>query len=178
MDQLDTKHLLLRPMAMADCEALFAYRSDKVTNQYQGWIPETMDDVVEFICRLAPDWNLPDTWSQLSIVERLSGEVIGDIGVHFIDLEGKQVELGCTLDKKQQGKGFATEALTALINYLFREMDKHRIIGSVDPRNKSSVTMLNRLGFRKEAHFRESYFQNNEWFDDAIYALLKADWVN
>lgn len=176
IDRLETNRLLLRPVKNTDVKALYGYRSDKILNQYQGWIPEKMSDATEFISRQAPNWNLPDTWFQLSIIEQSSGEMIGDIGIHFIDQEDKQVELGCTLAKENQGKGYATEALSAVINFLFVEMNKHRIIGSVDPRNLSSIAMLDRLGFRKEAHFKASYFQKGQWLDDAIYAILRTEW--
>ena len=178
IDRLETQRLLLRPINNTDVKALYAYRSDKILNQYQGWIPEKISDATEFIGRQAPNWNLPDTWFQLAIIEQSSEKMIGDIGVHFIDQEDKQVELGCTLAKENQGKGFATEALNAVIDFLFVEMNKHRIIASVDPRNSGSIAMLDRIGFRKEAHFKGSYFQNGEWLDDAIYALLKNEWKN
>lgn len=62
------------------------------------------------------------------------------------------------------------------INFLFRELGKHRIICSVDPRNLKSEALLKRLGFRKEAHFKKSLFLFNEWVDDMIYALLSEEW--
>ena len=58
IDRLETLRLLLRPMNITDSKALYAYRSDKILNQYQGWIPEKMSDVTEFIGRQASSWNL------------------------------------------------------------------------------------------------------------------------
>nr|WP_321487069.1 GNAT family protein [uncultured Draconibacterium sp.] len=72
--------------------------------------------------------------------------------------------------------GFATEAAKAVINYLFCELKKHRITASIDPENIASVALLEKLGFRKEAHFRESLFLNDKWVDDVIYALLAREW--
>ena len=102
-------------------------------------------------------------------------QVIGDLGIHFLDEENKQAEIGFTLDKNFQGKGYATEAVKEIINYLFNKLNKHRIIGSVDPHNSNSIRLLERLGFRKEAHFKESLFINGEWVDDVIYAVLKSE---
>ena len=89
-----------------------------------------------------------------------------------------QVEVGCTLKKTFQGKGYATEALTAMVNYFFTILKKHRIVASIDPRNTASIRLIERLGFRKEAHFKESYFLRGEWVDDIIYAMLDKDWGN
>ena len=110
------------------------------------------------------------------IIEKQSDKLIGDIGLHFFDVEHQQVEIGCTLDKNFQGKGFATEALAAVFDYLFQKLNKHRIITSIDPENKNSIKLVERLGFRKEAHFVESIFMNGKWVDDLIYALLEKDW--
>lgn len=174
--QIITERLLLRPIHRNDASAVFAYRSDKLTNQYQGWIPETFEDVIDFIqnkvCSLM---NRPGTWFQLVIVNKESG-IIGDIGIHFTDEESKQVELGCTIAKKYQGHGYATEAMSAVINLLFNELNKHRITASIDPRNTDSIKLIERLGFRQEAHFRESLLINGVWVDDLVYGLLENEW--
>ena len=175
---LDTLRLFLRPIKKADKELLFAYRSEAKNNKYQGWIPNSLDDVDVFIDQLATEINTPNSWYQLAIIEKLSNQLIGDIGIHFFDNENQQVEIGCTLHKTFQGKGYATEALTAVIDYLFNELKKHRIIASVDPRNTPSIAMMERLGFRKEAHFKKSLLINNEWVDDMVYATLRNEWRN
>jgi RimJ/RimL family protein N-acetyltransferase len=96
--------------------------------------------------------------------------------VHFIGEDGFQCELGCTLSKDHQGKGFATEAMKITIDYLFNSLNKHRIIGSVDPKNSSLIRLLERLNFRKEAHFKESLLIDGKWVDDIVYGLLKSEW--
>ena len=53
-----------------------------------------------------------------------------------------QVEVGCTLNKTFQGKGYATEALTAMVNYFFTILKKHRIVASIDPRNTASIRLM------------------------------------
>jgi RimJ/RimL family protein N-acetyltransferase len=174
---MDTDRLLLRRMEMEDAERILHYRSDPVANQYQGWIPKTIDDVHDFIKnRIAPTIDMAGTWYQFVMIKKASSELIGDIGVHFLAAERQQVELGYTLDKKHQGQGYATEALAGIIDFLFNELDKHRIVTSIDPRNGKSIALVVRLGFRKEAHFKESILQNGEWVDDLLYALLEAEW--
>ena len=171
---IESKRTLLRPIAESDKEAVFAYRSDAETNKYQGWIPKSLDEVKDFISRNPAKFNQADTWFQLVIIDQESDRLIGDVGIHFIDEQ--QVEIGCTLAKDIQGKGFATEALQTVINYLFKKLNKHRIIGSIDPLNTNSIGLLERLGFRKEAHFKQSLLINGEWVDDIIYAILKREW--
>ncbi len=173
---LNTKRLIIRPIELNDASALFRYRSDKEANQYQGWIPENMNDAEAFIAKVANEINVPDTWFQLVLIEQASMRMIGDIGLHFFDSDNQQVEIGCTIDKLYQGKGLATEALDAVVDYLFTILNKHRIITSIDPANSSSIRLVERLGFRKEAHFVQSLLINGQWMDDVVFALLQKEW--
>jgi RimJ/RimL family protein N-acetyltransferase len=174
--ELRTDRLILRAIDKKDANAIFKYRSDEITNQYQGWIPKKLEDVYDFIKKIATEINIVDTWFQLVIISRETGELIGDIGIHFLDIENKQVEIGCTLGKSQHGKGYAIEALKQVMEFLFNQLDKHRIIASIDPNNIQSVRLMERLGFRKEAHFKESISINGQWVDDIVYAILKKEW--
>jgi len=173
---IETERLHLRPIENNDAIDLFNYRSDAVTNKFQGWIPKKLEDVYEFINKTSTEFDVVDSWFQFVIAERNSKEILGDIGVHFLDIDKKQVEIGITLAKKQQGKGFASETLKGIIHYLFNKLDKHRIIASIDPENMNSIKLFERLGFIKEAHFRKSLLINGKWVDDLVYAILKNEW--
>jgi len=167
--KLETKRLIIRQVTLDDKSEIFEYRRDKVTNQYQGWIPETIDDVELFIGKISKQINVPGTWFQFVIVEKETQKIVGDLGVHFIDDENKQAEIGCTLNKDFQHKGYATESVKKVVDYLFKELNKHRIIASIDPANKNAIRLVERIGFRKEAHFVESLLINGKWVDDLIY---------
>lgn len=175
--QIDSDRLKLRMIQIGDADDLFRYRSNAVVNKYQGWIPKTISDVHDFILhKVSPGMNLPGTWAQWVIIEKETEQLIGDIGIHFLPMDLFQVELGCTLDILHQGKGYAAEALSETINFLFGELNKHRITASIDPRNQASIALFERLGFRREAHFRQSILIDGEWVDDLVYALLESDW--
>lgn len=176
--ELQTKRLTLRQITFSDNEALFAYRSDKTTNKYQAWIPEFLEDVTRFLGKISKSYNSPDSWFQFAIVETNNNQLIGDLGVHFLEKGSKQAELGCTLANNFHGKGYANEALTAVMNSLFLDLDFHRIFASIDPNNKASIKMMEKLGFRKEAHFKESLFLNGQWVDDVVFAILKKEWLS
>lgn len=176
MDRLESERILLRPIESRDNEQVFSYRSDAVTNKYQGFVPKTLEDVNNFIAKLPAKINQPDSWFQFVIIDKKSKMVIGDIGIHFIGDDGFQCELGCTLSKYFHGKGLATEAMKNTIDYLFNSLNKHRLICSVDPNNSVSIKLLGRLNFRKEAHFKKSLLIDGEWTDDVIFALLKSEW--
>lgn len=171
---IHTKRSILRPIHRDDSDAFFAYRSDAVTNRYQGWVPSTQQETDDFIARNPAFFNVTGTWFQLAVEDASSHRVIGDIGVHFVDAD--QCELGCTFSKEHHGKGWATETMSAVIHYLFHDLKKHRITASVDVENHASIRLLERLGFRKEAHFKKSLLINGQWVDDVVYAVLAEEW--
>lgn len=174
--RLETERLIIRPISLNDKNEIFEYRSDAETNKYQGWIPKNIDDVETFIGKISKNIDEPETWFQFVIIKRENHKIIGDLGIHFYDFDNKQVEIGCTLNKNFQNKGYATESLKKVIDFLFNELKKHRIISSIDPENKSSIRLVERIGFRKEAHFVKSLFLNGKWVDDLIFALIEKDW--
>jgi len=59
---------------------------------------------------------------------------------------------------------------------LINTLKKHRIVTSIDPLNINSIKLVERLGFRKEAHFIESIYSNGKWVDDVVFALLSREW--
>ncbi len=176
--KLMTSRLVLRPLRLSDSAAVFAYRSDPEVARFQMWEPEAEGEVRSFIENLQElAIDTPGTWYQLAITLKKSGVLIGDCGLHFPLEEPKQMEVGITLAPAHQRRGYGTEALEGVIEYLFVKLGKHRVYASVDPRNEASMALLKRVGMRKEGHFRESIWVKGEWVDDLIYAILEKEWV-
>ena len=176
MVELETKRLIIRPVSLTDKEAVFEYRSDQEINKYQSWIPQNIQDVENFIKRTSRQLNVPETWFQFVLIDKDIGQIIGDIGIHFLDEENRQVEIGCTLNKHFHSRGYATEAVERVMDFLFFDLKKHRVITSIDSQNNSSIRLVERLGFRKEAHFIKSLYLNGKWVDDLVYAILEREW--
>jgi len=174
---IETPRLRLDPLRADDAAALFAYRGDDEVARYQGWKPADLDAAIDFIAaqsRLA--FGTADTWCQLAIRDRTSGELLGDLGVHFPPARDDAIEFGLSLHPARQRKGFAREAVGALVDRAFREWGYRRVVASVDPRNAASIALCRTLGFRQEAHHVESCRLRGEWVDDAVFALLAREW--
>jgi len=171
---IKTPRLVIRRIEINDKETLFSYRSLPEVALYQSWHPSSLTVVESFIQRtLDADPNKEDQWVQLAICLK-DGTMIGDIGVHFID--EYQAELGYTLSPLHQHQGYAFEAVSVVIDELFLSFKKHRITASADPDNVNSIRLLEKLGFRKEAYFKKSFYLNGEWYDDVLYAILDEEW--
>ncbi len=174
---LTTKRLVLRRLAPADAEAFFAYRSDPEVTRYQNWEPASVEEIRAFIGRLEGREPIrKGDWFQLGIALSDSGELVGDCGIHPSADDERQVELGITLAPLAQGRGLATEALMAVLDYLFTQTETHRVTGSVDPRNLSCLKLLQNVGMRQEAHMIESLWFKGAWVDDVCFAILKKEW--
>lgn len=147
MKPIETERCLLRPMTTDDREAVFAYRGDKVTNRYQGWIPDSLDDVDTWLGKRPPEINTPNTWFQLVIIDRKTQDLIGDIGLHFPKGEPDGLWVGCTLRKAAHGRGLATECLVAVLQFAHLELGKNGVSAWILEANTPSRKLFERLGF-------------------------------
>jgi RimJ/RimL family protein N-acetyltransferase len=172
-----TARLRLDRLVAADASALFAYRGDDAVARFQGWKPADIAAAEAFIADQALlAFGTADSWCQLAIRDKTSGELLGDFGVHFPASTDDPIEFGLSLRPERQGQGLAREAMAAVLDLAFGEWAYRRAVGSVDPRNVSSMALLRSLGFRQEAHHVESYFFRGEWVDDVIFAMLAREW--
>ena len=87
-----------------------------------------------------------------------------------------QVEIGFTLGPDHQGYGYATEAVQGVLEYLFVSHKIHRVFASVDPRNEPSISLLERVGMRREAHFQQSMWLKGEWVDEVVFGIFESEW--
>jgi len=174
-----THRLRLSQLIASDAPAMYEYRSDSEVCRYQSFEPNSLGDVEEFIGGLESNvFDTPGTWFQFAIRLRESELLIGDLGVHFIANEPRQVEIGFTVAPARQGRGLATEAVLGILSYLFEIAHKHRVFASVDPRNETSIALLKRVGMRQEAHFRESLWFKGGWADDVVFGILESEWAS
>jgi RimJ/RimL family protein N-acetyltransferase len=113
------------------------------------------------------------------IIEKRDGSKIGFI-VHFHVLHmgtgTKQLEIGYTLVPSERGKGYGTEALRIMVDYLFLSREIVRIQAQTDQRNVASQKILEGVGFKKEGTLRRNFFMRGEWTDDYIYSILREEW--
>jgi RimJ/RimL family protein N-acetyltransferase len=113
------------------------------------------------------------------IIEKKDGSKIGFI-VHFHVLHlgtgTKQLEIGYSLVPSERGKGFCSEAVKIMVDYLFLSKDIMRIQAQTDQRNAASQKVLEKAGFKKEGILRKNFFMRGEWTDDYIYSIIKEEW--
>ena len=105
------------------------------------------------------------------------GPVVGIINVSQIVRGAFQAAIvGYSLDGGFQGHGYMTEALEAVIEYGFEELDLHRLMANFRPENGRSGAVLERLGFAEEGYAKEYLFIDGAWRDHVLTSLVRGAW--
>jgi RimJ/RimL family protein N-acetyltransferase len=113
------------------------------------------------------------------VIEELeSHKYVGICEVNDIDWKNSVATIGIFIGKPFWGKGFGTEAMRLLINFIFEEMNINKIKLSVFGFNNRAIKMYENLGFKKEATLREQIFREGKYHDEIIMGLLKREWGN
>lgn len=100
--------------------------------------------------------------------------VIGHCTLSSLDWQNRRAEVGFSLHPAQQGRGLATDAVRALVDHAFDDLDLHRLEADVDPRNEASLRLLERVGFAREGYMPERHLIEGEWQDTVFLGLLRA----
>jgi len=153
------------------------YRSMPEVGRFQSWDVKTAEDAAVYIAGATDgDFGKEGTWFQLAVRVKDTESLAGDVGLHFLDADGHQVEVGITISPEHQKQGLASEALATVLEYLFVDLKNHRVVASIDRENNASSRMLQKVGFRKEGHLVQSLLIDGEWVDDVVFGLLASEW--
>jgi RimJ/RimL family protein N-acetyltransferase len=176
-DRLETARLILRRFRASDLDSFVAYRADPSVARYQSWENFTREDGMRFIEEMmAQDPDKAGEWFQIAIELKATGEMIGDCAVHALADAPSEAEIGFTIAPQFQGLGYATEAVTGLLAYLFGPLGKRRVIAITDVRNAASVRVLRRLRFVRDDHPREPTRFKGELCEEHLYVLTRDIW--
>ena len=176
---LETARLILRHFTDADLVPFMAYRNDPDVARYQGWERISEAEAHTFIAEqklVQP--GVPGQWFQIAITLKETGTLVGDCALKIDEHDERQTEIGYTLARAYQGKGIAAEAVSRVLDYAFRTLELHRVIAVTDCENTASVTLLERLGLRREGHFIQNVWFKGKWADEYLYAVLQDEWLS
>ena len=174
---LRTERLTLRPLSDDDVDRLLEIRSQPGVSEWITRELSTRADVVDWIEGRRDD----------AIAIELDRRVIGDVMLRLDDAwsqfevralaSGRQAELGWVLDPAEGGRGYATEAVSAVISVCFEVLRVRRIIANCFADNIASWRLMERLGMRREGHsVGDSLHRSGRWLDGYSYALLDEEW--
>ena len=173
-EQLVTDRLALRRSRPEDAEAISSYRSDPEVHRFQGWErtdPQGIrDEIVEMTTRAPGD---PGGWVQLSVEERDTGRLVGDVGISPAEGEVGVIKIGYTMAPSAQGRGYATEAVRALVDYAFEVLDAEVVRAFASAENLPSIRVAEKAGLRLVERFERTY--EGETWQGVRYELRCED---
>jgi RimJ/RimL family protein N-acetyltransferase len=172
---LETERLLLRPYDDGDLDNLHAVYSRPDVARWLYYEASTLEQSREKLARKIAGRELSEEQALSAAVQLRDGTYVGDAVLFYLSVEHKTVEVGFSFDPRYQGKGYATEAARALVDWAFSR-GFHRVIGRLEPRNTASARVLEKLGMRREAHLVENEWVKDEWQSELIYAILEHEW--
>ncbi|MEH7414180.1 GNAT family N-acetyltransferase [Neobacillus drentensis] len=102
--------------------------------------------------------------------------IIGTIGLNMLNLKNKRAEIGYELHPYFWRKGIATEALSEVLKFSFKQLGLYRMGAVVYPENEASLALLEKLGFSNEGLLRGYMYQDEQFHDTFMLSLLRPEW--
>src|SRR5208282_5198740 len=175
---IETNRLLLREFRAADEHDMHEYASDPEVVRLMIWGPNTLEATRAHLADVLKEqeqWPRPSVG--LAIELKSEGCVIGAIELRMKDEKNRAADIGYVLTRKYWGRGYMTEAVRAILDAAFRRLKLHRVVATCDPRNHASYRVMEKVGMRREAHFRKDVLEKGEWRDSYLYAILAEEWL-
>lgn len=171
-----TQRLIIRPFVEDDWQAVAAYTTDPAVMAFMEEGVQTDEQTKDFVRQNATGQEVTAYALSLNEAQTLIGHM-----VFHPWFAPRTYEIGWVLHPAYYRRGYASEAASALLRYGFDVMKLHRIIATCQPENPASYGVMEKIGMRREGHFRQCIYrgihQDQEiWWDEYFYALLVKEW--
>ncbi|MCA0989120.1 GNAT family N-acetyltransferase [Guptibacillus algicola] len=175
--ELQTSRLVLREINEKDLPTLFAIFSNEQTMKYYGSdIIQNMEEAEGILMSFRKGFENKQAL-RWGISRKDTNEMIGTCGFHNWSKRVGRIEVGYDLIEEAEGRGYMSEALSAIIAYGFEEMQLNRIGALVHQENSASRNLVRKLGFQEEGILRDYTFAGGKHIDLIMHSLLTKDWT-
>jgi RimJ/RimL family protein N-acetyltransferase len=172
---LEGDKVVLRQHIPEDIPRWYAWFNDQEVTRgmFKGLFPNTPKIQESFLDGMyIGNENL-----QLAIVSKADKELIGTIGLHKIDFFHRNADISIVIGETEAwGKGLGKEALALIVDHAFNKLCLHKVTGGMYANNESSRRLFERVGFIREAVFREHALCQGKFVDAFKYGLLASEW--
>ncbi|HEL0003264.1 GNAT family N-acetyltransferase [Streptococcus equi] len=172
---LETERLCLRPVTLDDAKAMFDYASDEETVRYSFPANQTIEETRQVIASV----YLASPLGRWGIVLKATGDFIGTLDLHHIQLDLGRAEIGYCLHKHHWGRGYATEAVKAVLVLCFEALGMNCVIAKHDKDNPASGRVMAKSGMRfshEEPYAKRDHLDSNRFVTVLHYYLTKEDY--
>ncbi|GAE86983.1 GNAT family N-acetyltransferase [Acetivibrio straminisolvens] len=173
--EIDTKRLKLRKYTLLDAASMYKnYAADERVARFLSWKPyKSIEEVEAFLSDMIGKYECKDVYHWAIEMNR---EVIGSISTISIDEKNCNCELGYCIGYDYWNKGIATEAMLAVMNFLFNEVGMHRITAKHDVENPASGRVMQKCNMTYEGKLRGHYLRHDGTYSDAlVYGIIKNE---
>jgi RimJ/RimL family protein N-acetyltransferase len=183
---IESKRLILRCLQESDFKVLHAYRNDEEVAKFQSWEDRTEEEIRKLIKeQQALQPGIPGEWFMFAIELKETGELIGDCAFNVCEGDNRQAELGITLHRAVQKKGYAREAITAVLKYSFENLSVERVNLITYKENQCCLSLIAKLDILpvKDTNlaFAEGEKTDQELYgikdNEIMYAITKTEWL-
>lgn len=173
--ELDTTRLQLIEVTPEHGPALFHILSNADVTRFYGMDPlRKQEDALHIIESFKQTFD-SQQGIRWGMIIRDGGTFIGTIGLNHLSLYSKKAEIGFELDPAHWRRGYAAEAIEAVLTYAYETLGLHRMGAVTFLENRASIQLLTRIGFKEEGILRGYLFQGGTSHDGRIFSLLKPD---
>jgi ribosomal-protein-alanine N-acetyltransferase len=173
--ELRSERLFFRKIVASDAKNLFSIRTNDDVMRFMDVSRfKSISDAEKMIGSIEESYQ-NEGGINWGIVEKDSNIFVGYFGFFRLIPEHCRAEIGYALNAKYWGKGYMNETINRMVRFGFKTMKLHSIEANINPRNERSKKVLEKIGFKKEAYFRENYLFNDRFLDSVIYSLLEKD---
>jgi [ribosomal protein S5]-alanine N-acetyltransferase len=174
-----TERLLLREFRKSDLDDAHTYAADPQVARFMDWGPNAYDETATFMnLKLDEQARWPRDEVTLAVEHIADGKVIGSIRLAVGDRANLTGDFGYSFNSAYWRQGYATEAARTVIDVGFTVIGLHRIWAECDVRNVGSWGVMEKLGMRREAHYRRDKLVKGAWRDSYLHAVLAEEWIS
>jgi RimJ/RimL family protein N-acetyltransferase len=164
---LEGNCITLRVVEKEDLPVLTAWSNDpKFGGEFEPLEQNSSRDIEKW-------YNNLGSGEKWFIIEKKDGTKVGQI-MHRPD--GPHFTIGYTVLPGERGKGYCTEAVNMLVDFLFLSTMTIRIQAGTSPENKASQRVLEKAGFTKEGVKRKAVYARGKWHHEVVYSILREEW--
>lgn len=178
---LESEHLLLRKMRLSDAEMMFKnWTSDERVCKYLSWLAhQSIEDTKSFIEMNLNQYDNLDFYSWL-IIHKQTSQPIGTIGMDYhkaTRVRADYFEAGYCIGYDYWNQGLMSEALACVINFMFNQVEAHRIVACHEVNNIASRKVMVKCGMKSEGIQREAGLTNQKQYCSfACYSILDHEY--
>jgi len=167
------KRVSLRALGVEDLDRTLAWVNDVEVTRYTG----TLFPISASEHKLWYEELLRDRSRRMFAVVTSDGKHIGNVGLRGIDWVARNAEVVVYIgDGEFRGKGYGTEAVSALAEFVFENLNLHKLYARVFSYNERAMKSFERSGFRSEGTLREHVFRDGRYYDVIMFGLLHKEW--